>query len=380
MAHTKHLVELSDLQLEVWRHLQPSLCCSILDCHLHVGVVRVWQLDPGEKVADDPLEESNVVAEELAEVDVHNGPKHQLILVVRGVLALEVACRPQHRHHGPHSVVIVVLAAQLLAAQAVRLHQLLPQQPSLEVAKRVQNDLRDKGVVGNHHCHITEQCLEVVRELRAASISRVHGDEDIDCDFELQLHTLKNELLGVGGDRPLDGEHLLCDHREDLELNAIELIKAGPSSTGREALEELPHREVVQAVGAVEDDALDGHRLGQVLGGLRLAGAGGAGRGAPEVKVDGTQQSSVAAVCEGCDDQPAAVPEVLVAVPALGIEHADKEVVLLPVVPQAALPVKVRVMLHLVLNHLHHDIPAMDINDHEGAQSGALQGRQLPSD
>ena len=43
--------------------------------------------------------------------------------------------------------------------------------------------------------------------------------------------------------------------------------------THRIHLEELAHGDVVQAVGAVEDHALHGHRLGEVLGGLRLPGA-----------------------------------------------------------------------------------------------------------
>ena len=42
----------------------------------------------------------------------------------------------------------------------------------------------------------------------------------------------------------------------DLQLDAVELVKAGPRARLREALEELAHRLVVEAVGAVEDDTL----------------------------------------------------------------------------------------------------------------------------
>jgi uncharacterized iron-regulated protein len=41
-----------------------------------------------------------------------------------------------------------------------------------------------------------------------------------------------------------------------LQVNAVELIKAGPCSTRRQALEELPHSDVVQRVRAIEDHTL----------------------------------------------------------------------------------------------------------------------------
>jgi len=42
---------------------------------------------------------------------------------------------------------------------------------------------------------------------------------------------------------------------------------------------------VIEAVGAVEDDTLLGQGLGQILGGLCLAGAGGTGWGATQVQL-----------------------------------------------------------------------------------------------
>ena len=58
-------------------------------------------------------------------------------------------------------------------------------------------------------------------------------------------------------------------------------------------LEELAHGLVVKAVAAVEDDTLDGQGLGEVLGGLCLAGTSWAGRGAPQVHVDCSYQGTV---------------------------------------------------------------------------------------
>ena len=61
-------------------------------------------------------------------------------------------------------------------------------------------------------------------------------------------------------------------------------------------LEELAHGLVVQAITAVEDHALDGQSLGQVLGGLCLACAGRAGWRSTQVHVNSPNQGAVAPV------------------------------------------------------------------------------------
>jgi hypothetical protein len=107
-----------------------------------------------------------------------------------------------------------------------------------------------------------------------------------------------------------------------LELDAIELVEAGPGARLREALEELAHGLVVEAVRAVEDHALLGDGLGQVLGGLRLAGAGGALGRAAQVQLEGAHERAVAAVGERRDDEAARVAQVLVRVLQLRRDHA----------------------------------------------------------
>lgn len=50
---------------------------------------------------------------------------------------------------------------------------------------------------------------------------------------------IKNEGWGEeeGGQTSLYGENLLSHHRQHLQVNAVELIKAGPGSTGQKALD-----------------------------------------------------------------------------------------------------------------------------------------------
>ena len=57
-------------------------------------------------------------------------------------------------------------------------------------------------------------------------------------------------------------------------------------------LEELSKGNVVEAVRAVEDNALFGHRLSQVFGGLGFPGPGGALGGSSQVEVERSKQRS----------------------------------------------------------------------------------------
>ena len=79
--------------------------------------------------------------------------------------------------------------------------------------------------------------LEVVWELRSASIARVHGDEGIAGGHQPDFHSLKCEHAELGSLSTLDGEHLLGHHTQHLQLDAVELIKACPCSTACQALQ-----------------------------------------------------------------------------------------------------------------------------------------------
>jgi hypothetical protein len=91
---------------------------------------------------------------------------------------------------------------------------------------------------------------------------------------------------------------LLRDDGEHLEVDAVELVEARPRARGGEALEELGHREEVEAVTAVEDDALLRQGLGEVLDGLGLAGARWALGRTAEVELDRRHEGAVAAIGE----------------------------------------------------------------------------------
>jgi len=94
--------------------------------------------------------------------------------------------------------------------------------------------------------------LEVVRQFLSAGVPWVHRDEDGTGRVQHQLRSVELEPRDALVDGDLDALDLLRDHRQDFQLNAVELIEARPRARLRETLEELSHRLVVQAVGTVE--------------------------------------------------------------------------------------------------------------------------------
>lgn len=142
---------------------------------------------------------------------------------------------------------------------------------------------------------------------------------------------------------------------------------------------------VVHLLGAVEDVDHHAHRPAQVLGGLRLPSARRAGRGPPHEEVEGLRQGDVAPaevrtsglsgaggvaqpqsrarrrrqrevqgavplpICQGGDDQPGGVPQVLVGVLELSVADVGVAVPppLVPAVPELGLPGERLGTLHL---------------------------------
>ena len=71
-----------------------------------------------------------------------------------------------------------------------------------------------------------------------------------------------------GGPYPegiLDAEELLSHHTQHLNVDAVELIKAGPGAGLSQAGKELAHEAVVQPLTAVEHHTICAQRLAQVL-------------------------------------------------------------------------------------------------------------------
>ena len=98
--------------------------------------------------------------------------------------------------------------------------------------------------------------LQVVRQLLSAGVARVHSDEDGTGWVQSKLGTLKDEPLQFGSDGLLNTLDLLGNHREHLQLNAVELVKTRPRTSLGKTLEELAHSFVVKTIRAVEHHTL----------------------------------------------------------------------------------------------------------------------------
>ena len=89
-----------------------------------------------------------------------------------------------------------------------------------------------------------------------------------------------------------DGSQLCLQLNKSRNLYPVELVEAGPRAARSQPLEELPHGLVVEAVGAVEDDALLGQRLRQILGRLSLSGTRGSFGRSAQVQLQRSHQRS----------------------------------------------------------------------------------------
>ena len=72
-----------------------------------------------KQIADNSLEQRNVLREKFRKIDINDSLENENGLVHVWVLALEVATCTEDGHDSAHSVVVVRLVRELLAAQCV---------------------------------------------------------------------------------------------------------------------------------------------------------------------------------------------------------------------------------------------------------------------
>ena len=112
-------------------------------------------------------------------------------------------------------------------------------------------------------CH--KYYLQVLRERSPSCIARVHGDEVADGGIERDhcVHEVKHHLFLP--DCILDALHLDGDNTENLNGDPVELVKAAPGSSLREALEDVATRLVVHLLRTVEHVDHDADGPGTII-------------------------------------------------------------------------------------------------------------------
>ncbi len=274
-----------------------------LNSLLELDVVNLRRLHTREQIRHNGVEQRQVNCRHLRHIHVLHSQQQDLLVAQRRVIPLDLSRMPQHGRQGAQAEVVVVLFGQLLCRQLVQGVHLLSQRPRVIKALAEEQDLGDVVRVRHAHADRPEHGLEIVGELSAASVARVHGDEDAAGGHEPH-HAFLDVAGGRAGGEGLDNGHdLLCHHGQHLDVDAVELVETAPGACLGKATEVAAHRLVVEALRAVDHDNVHAQRFAQVLDGLGLAGAGGALGRATAVVLQGCGERHVAAVGEWGDDQ-----------------------------------------------------------------------------
>ena len=234
----------------------------------------------------------------------------------------------------------MILRAQLLRGQFKRDHHLFCEVSSFFKPERVKHNLANHFVVWHHHCHASKQRLQVVGKLGSPGVTRVHRDENRESRLHLDVGALKLDPRLALGFRAEQLLQLLGNDGQHLDVDSVELVEAGPGASRGQSFEEFSDHDVVHLVRAVENDALFGQGLREILRGLGFPGSGRPCRRAAQIKLERAHEGHVAFIGQRRDDQPEGVSQVLVAVREVCLDAPHEAVVVVDVVTELGDPLE----------------------------------------
>lgn len=169
-----------------------------------LGELDRLELGAGEHVRQERVEQRNVIGDELGDDVLAHGADQDALLVALDVgrlrlgerrleeVALQVARAHQHGLERAEAKVVVRLRRELLLAQLEQRHDLAGEALGRLEALRVEHHLRDQFAIGLDHRDWAEELLEIVGQVRAAGVARVHRHED--AGVRVQPHLLAEDL------------------------------------------------------------------------------------------------------------------------------------------------------------------------------------------
>mmetsp|Transcript_51 Transcript_51/g.123 ORF Transcript_51/g.123 Transcript_51/m.123 type:complete len:378 (-) Transcript_51:4760-5893(-) len=323
MASQLGFIRLDALEDHRRHQLQVARTHLFLKCLLQFAVVDHGHVGAREEIGHERVEERHILRNELGRVHVANRAKQDDILGQFWIGPLERTSLVQHRLDRAQAEVVMVLLGELLHHQVVKGVHLLGEDLGRGEAFSIEHNLDDERDVRRHHRHWTEQRLQVLGKFGPSGVAWIHRDENATRRIQLNVLALKHETGPLLGHRSQDAEDLLRHHREHLNLNAVELIEARPCSCLCKTREHAPKRLVVEAVRAIEDDAVFGQILGEVLDGLRLACTGRPLREPTAMQVQRRCERGVAPIRQWRDDKAPGIADVLIAEPMRCVGLAD---------------------------------------------------------
>lgn len=264
----------------------------------------------------------------------------------------------------------MILLGELLTTKFVELDHLSCKVSCCNESFRVKDNLSDQSVVRNHHTDRSEKRFQVVWKLCSSSVSGVHCDKDSKSQIQGNHLLVELELGQLGPNCALDGEDLLSNNREHLNINSVKLVEATPCSALSKTTEESSHHFVIKTVGAVEHDALNSKSFSQIFCCLCLACSCWSLWVTTKVQVKSTCEGHVTLISQRGDNETRSISEVLVSISkpcvCLASEAIIKVFLLLPVVSQLLCPFEVVDTLHSRFDHVLDDLSGVDVNDNKG--------------
>ena len=127
--------------------------------------------------------------------------------------------------------------------------------------------------------------------------------------FSGMIFSLNSNSASFFSDSRLNSEDLLGNDRQHFDIDSVELIETGPSSTLGQTREESAHHLVVKSIRAVEDHALYSQCFGEILGGFSLSSSSWALGVASIEEVEGASESHIALISEWGDNQSGSITQ-----------------------------------------------------------------------
>jgi len=159
MPHNDRFVQLPGLGQENGDWLQAFVLCAQRDGLEQIAIIDLGALCAREQIAHNTLEQGEVMSQELGQIDILQCSIQQCLLIHIRILPLEVSSSSNDSLHGPHAVIVMVLARKLLGAKLEGRYHLAGALQGLLESERKEHDFSDESVIGDHHGNWAEQSL-----------------------------------------------------------------------------------------------------------------------------------------------------------------------------------------------------------------------------
>jgi len=146
----------------------------------------------------------------------------------------------------------MTLRTELVKAEVEQLDHLSTESLSCLETLSKEHDLGNHVFVRLHHGHLAEKLFEIVRQVRTASVIRVHSDEDSHGLVQTEFFIHQVNALSVLFQAHLNGQNLLRYGRQHAFFQTVELIEASPGAHLAESNEDATHSLAIEGLIAVE--------------------------------------------------------------------------------------------------------------------------------